>query len=150
MVTSCNKLGFFFPPVVTHLSYSTQIGLFKLFIFVKLQFGWSGVGSRLRRMTNLFRTCWMYLKSCLLGRKEGSIKKSNFRAIHKNWAADPAAPHPSRSAAAPVAVFWLGVGQGKAGAWLRTGPELTRHLGTGEQHLSVPSGMSSSKGTFGS
>ena len=47
--------------MVTHISYSTQIGLFKLleylFVFLKLQSRWSGVGSRLRRTMNLFQTC---------------------------------------------------------------------------------------------
>lgn len=90
----------------------------------------------------------MYLKLCLLGRKEAS-KSTFLRQFVRTGQLIPP-PRTPPEAAAPVAVFWLGVGQGKARAWLRTGPELTRHLGSGEQHLSVPAGMSSSKGTFGS
>ena len=77
----------------------------------------------------------MYLKLYFLGRKEAS--KSPFLGQFVRTGQLIPGPRTPPEAAAPVAVFWLGVGQGKAGAWLRTGPELTRHLGTGEQHLSV-------------
>ena len=149
MVTSCNKLGVFSPCSHTFKLFNTNwiVQIIIYFRKITIRVVWCGV--QVKENDELISNL-LDVSEVVPPRKEASIKKSNFRAIHKNWAADPAAPHPSRSAAAPVAVFWLGVGRGKAGAWLRTGPELTRHLGAGEQHLSVPCGMSSSKGTFGS
>lgn len=57
-------------------------------------------------------------------RKEGSIKKRIFRAIGKNWAADSAAPHPSRSSSSRCSFLaWSRAGKGQSVASDRPGAD---------------------------